>query len=64
VAFPADDYVARDLAVAAGERLLAIRAEAQAAAADDRRRAGDLGSQAFLAAELAKLRPGDAVLSE
>jgi 3'(2'), 5'-bisphosphate nucleotidase len=64
VAFPADDYLARDLAVAAGERLLAIRAEAQAAAADDRRRAGDLGSQAFLAAELAKLRPGDAVLSE
>jgi 3'(2'), 5'-bisphosphate nucleotidase len=64
VAFPADDYVARDLAVAAGARLLAIRAEAQAAAADDRRRAGDLGSQEFLAAELAKLRPGDAVLSE
>jgi 3'(2'), 5'-bisphosphate nucleotidase len=64
VAFPADDNVARDLAQAAGERLLAIREQAQAAAADDRRRAGDLGAQEFLAGELAKLRPGDAVLSE
>ena len=62
--FPADDEVARDLAEAAGQRLLAIREQAQAAAADDRRRAGDLGSQEFLAAELARLRPGDAVLSE
>jgi 3'(2'), 5'-bisphosphate nucleotidase len=64
VAFPADDNVARDLAEAAGQRLLAIRKREQAAEADDRRRAGDLGSQEFLAAELARLRPGDAVLSE
>ena len=33
-------------------------------AADRLRKAGDLGSQEFLAAELARLRPGDAVLSE
>jgi len=32
--------------------------------ADRLRRAGDLGSQEFLAAELARLRPDDAVLSE
>jgi 3'(2'), 5'-bisphosphate nucleotidase len=64
VAFPADDYIARDLARSAGERLLTIRAEAQAAAAEDRRRAGDLGSQEYLAAELARVRPDDAVLSE
>jgi 3'(2'), 5'-bisphosphate nucleotidase len=64
VAFPADDYVARDLAVSAGERLLVIRADARAAAADDLRRAGDLGSQAYLAEELARLRPADSVLSE
>jgi len=64
VVFPADDEVARDLAEAAGQRLLAIREQAQAAAADDRRRAGDLGAQEFLAAELAKVRPADAVLSE
>jgi 3'(2'), 5'-bisphosphate nucleotidase len=64
VAFPADDNVARDLAWSAGERLLAIRAQAQGADADDRRRAGDLGSQAYLADQLARLRPGDCVLSE
>ena len=57
-----DDELARDLAVAAGERLLAIRSEPvgdPACAA-----AGDRQSHVFLAAELARQRPGDAVLSE
>ncbi len=60
--FPSDDRFARDLAASAGERLLAIRA--QATGDDERRRAGDLGSQEYIAAELARLRPDDAVLSE
>ncbi len=64
MAFPADDEIARDLAAAAGQRLLRLRAEGAGDAADRLRRAGDLGSQEFLAAELARLRPGDAVLSE
>ncbi len=59
--FPADDRLARDLAESAGKRLLAIRARE---APDERRRAGDLGSQEYLAGELARLRPDDAVLSE
>jgi 3'(2'), 5'-bisphosphate nucleotidase len=69
-----DDAVARDLAVAAGERLLALRAGWPAAAADDPdavraaadqlRKAGDRQSHEFLVAELARLRPDDAVLSE
>lgn len=62
MAFPDDDWLARDLAVAAGERLLKLRASG--ATADDLRKAGDLGSHEFLAAELARLRPADAVLSE
>jgi len=62
VVFPADDILARDLAASAGERLLGIRTEALAA--DEVRRAGDLGAQEFLAGELAKLRPDDSVLSE
>jgi 3'(2'), 5'-bisphosphate nucleotidase len=62
VVYPADDDLARDLAVAAGERLLKLRAGGQDAT--ELRRAGDLGSQDFLAGELARLRPGDAVLSE
>jgi 3'(2'), 5'-bisphosphate nucleotidase len=48
--------------MAAGQRLLQIRASG--VPADQLRKAGDLGSQAFLAVELAKARPGDAVLSE
>ena len=60
--FPADDVLARDLAFAAGERLLKLRVSGQTA--DELRRAGDLGSQDFLAAELAAHRPHDAVLSE
>jgi 3'(2'), 5'-bisphosphate nucleotidase len=62
VVFPADDVLARDLAAAAGERLLDIRA--RTSGQDERRRAGDLGSQEYIAAELARLRPDDAVLSE
>jgi 3'(2'), 5'-bisphosphate nucleotidase len=62
VAYPADDVLARDLAVQAGERLLKLRVTG--ATADDLRKAGDLGSQEFLAAELTRLRPDDAVLSE
>jgi len=69
-----DDAVARDLAAAAGERLLALRAgwpasadsdpQAARAAADELRHAGDQQSHEFLVAELHRLRPGDAVLSE
>ncbi len=69
-----DDAVARDLAAAAGERLLALRAswpadadqDAQAArtAADELRHQGDRQSHEFLVAELQRLRPGDSVLSE
>ena len=60
--YPDDDWLARDLAVAAGERLLKLRASGDTA--DGLRKAGDLGSHEFLASELAKLRPADAVLSE
>jgi 3'(2'), 5'-bisphosphate nucleotidase len=69
-----DDAVARDLAAAAGERLLALRAgwpasadpdpSAARAAADKLRHEGDQQSHEFLVAELHRLRPGDAVLSE
>lgn len=62
MAFPADDCLARDLAQEAGERLLKLRASGSTA--DDLRKAGDLGSQEFLAAELARYRPDDAILSE
>src|SRR5215468_6151462 len=62
VAFPDDDCLARDLAVAAGERLLKLRASGMTV--DDLRRAGDLGSHEYLATELARVRPHDAVLSE
>lgn len=57
-----DDELARDLAVAAGERLLAIRSEPGEPSA--LRAAGDRQSHLFLTAELARHRPGDAVLSE
>ncbi|MHB1430667.1 MAG: 3'(2'),5'-bisphosphate nucleotidase CysQ [Streptosporangiaceae bacterium] len=62
MANPDDDRLARDLAVAAGDRLLELRAAG--GPADGLRRAGDLGSQEFLSAELARQRPDDAVLSE
>src|SRR5580700_11810818 len=57
-----DDRLAADLAVEAGRRLLALRAAG--GAADELRRAGDRSSHEFIAAELARQRPGDAVLSE
>jgi 3'(2'), 5'-bisphosphate nucleotidase len=59
---PDDDRVARDLATEAGRRLLVLRS----AGGDPSvlRKAGDLLSHEFLAGELARLRPGDAVLSE
>jgi 3'(2'), 5'-bisphosphate nucleotidase len=57
-----DDRFARDLAEAAGHRLLALRSDG--GDADELRKAGDASSHAFLAAQLAKHRPGDAVLSE
>ncbi|MFY9890007.1 MAG: 3'(2'),5'-bisphosphate nucleotidase CysQ [Streptosporangiaceae bacterium] len=57
--------MARDLAVAAGRRLIELRAAAGASAdADGLRKAGDLLAHEFLTAELARLRPQDAVLSE
>jgi len=62
VAYPDDDCLARDLAWAAGERLLKLRASGMTV--DDLRRAGDLGSQEYLANELARVRPTDAMLSE
>src|ERR1700683_3335910 len=57
-----DDRLAADLAEEAGRRLLALRAAG--GAADELRRAGDRDSHAFLAAELARQRPGAAVLPE
>jgi 3'(2'), 5'-bisphosphate nucleotidase len=57
-----DDVLARDLAVAAGERLLALRAAGGDPAG--LRAAGDRLSHEFLVAELARERPADAVLSE
>ena len=57
-----DDRLARDLASDAGRLLLALRAEGGEPAA--LRQAGDRTSHEFLAAQLAGLRPEDAVLSE
>ena len=64
-----DDALARDLAVAAGHKLLALQAagfgaRAAFADADGLRKAADQMSHEFLLAELASKRPGDAVLSE
>ena len=58
----ADDLLAHELAAEAGERLLKLRAGGGDATA--LRQAGDRQSHEFLTAELARLRPGDAVLSE
>src|SRR5262249_47464029 len=58
----ADDDLARVLAAEAGRRLLARRA--RGGDAGDLRAAGDRLSHEFLASELGRLRPGDAVLSE
>jgi 3'(2'), 5'-bisphosphate nucleotidase len=58
-----DDHVlARDLAVEAGRRLLALRA--QGGEPDLLRKAGDRLSHEFLTAEIAARRPGDVVVSE
>ena len=60
---PADDgRLARDLAWRAGSLLRAVRADGDDP--DALRKAGDRSSHEFLASELARLRPGDAVLSE
>jgi 3'(2'), 5'-bisphosphate nucleotidase len=58
-----DHELARDLAQSAGRRLMELRAGASSAG-DDLRKAGDLTAHEFLAGELARLRPDDAVLSE
>jgi 3'(2'), 5'-bisphosphate nucleotidase len=57
-----DDLLSESLAEEAGRRLLTLRAGG--GPPDVLRSAGDLLSHEFLAAELARLRPGDAVLSE
>jgi 3'(2'), 5'-bisphosphate nucleotidase len=57
-----DDRLATDLAAEAGRRLLALRA--RGGDPDALRRDGDRRSHEFLAAELARQRPGDALLSE
>jgi 3'(2'), 5'-bisphosphate nucleotidase len=57
-----DDRLARDLAVEAGRRLVALRGHG--GEPDELRKAGDRMSHEFLSAELARLRPGDWVLSE
>ena len=57
-----DHHLAADLAAEAGRRLLALRA--RGGDPDDLRREGDRRSHEFLAAELARHRPGDALLSE
>ena len=62
VLITSDDVLARDLAAAAGSRLLTLRAAGGEPA--ELRSAGDRQSHEFLAAELARLRPDDAVLSE
>ena len=60
---PADHQLARQLAHEAGRRLLALRTSGEMAP-EALREAGDRLSHVYLTAELARLRPGDAVLSE
>ncbi len=57
-----DDRLAHDLAAEAGRRLVVLRGHG--GEPDDLRKAGDRMSHEFLSAELARLRPGDWVLSE
>jgi 3'(2'), 5'-bisphosphate nucleotidase len=59
-----DHELAARLATQAGELLLAVRSELAEAPAAERKAAGDKRSHEFLMEELAKARPGDAVLSE
>ncbi len=58
-----DDRLAADLAAEAGRRLLVLRTRGNVAP-EALRDAGDRLSHEYLTAELARLRPGDAVLSE
>jgi 3'(2'), 5'-bisphosphate nucleotidase len=58
-----DGQLARQLATQAGARLLALR-ESWTGEPKELGKAGDRLSQEYLAAELAKRRPGDSVLSE
>ncbi len=60
----ADDLLARDLADAAGQRLVALRQSRGDGDAATLRRDGDRQSHEFLTAQLAASRPGDAILSE
>jgi 3'(2'), 5'-bisphosphate nucleotidase len=57
-----DDHLAAELAAEAGRRLLDLRASG--GDPDTLRHEGDLSSHEFLAAQLARRRPDDAVLSE
>jgi 3'(2'), 5'-bisphosphate nucleotidase len=57
-----DHELAAELARQAGERLLALRK--RDGEPGELRKAGDRSSHEFLTAELARLRPGDCVLSE
>ncbi|MGA5542942.1 3'(2'),5'-bisphosphate nucleotidase CysQ [Mycobacterium sp. NPDC051198] len=59
-----DHELAARLATRAGELLLDVRADFADATAAERKAAGDKQSHDFLMAELAKLVPGDSVLSE
>lgn len=59
-----DHDVAAALATRAGELLLGVRAELESAPAAERKAQGDRRSHDFLMAELARVRPADAVLSE
>jgi 3'(2'), 5'-bisphosphate nucleotidase len=60
----ADVVLARELAAAAGQKLLAIREQADPSDVAGLRRAGDEAAHALLSAALASARPDDAVLSE
>lgn len=59
-----DHQLAAELATAAGQLLLEIRAELADDPAEVRKAAGDKGSHDYLMEALAAARPGDAVLSE
>ena len=59
-----DAELARHLATEAGRLLLDVRRETATASEEARGDEGDRRSQAFLAEELARWRPDDAVLSE
>ena len=59
-----DDGLARELAGAAGELLLALRQQSQLMEPGILRAEGDRRSHEFLMEQLATLRPADAVLSE